>query len=146
MMWPHLTIYCENCVSEIAVATTYGPIAFIRPLYRHDEGLHMHEWQHVDQWWEAMLLFVAIAVSFATMKHYAWMWFFLALAPFAHGMAYTWIRRYRLHCEREAYRVQTRYRNTSGVFMSFERAAVHLTHPAYKFDITFEHALTLIKK
>lgn len=58
-----------------------GPLIFLRPKYRNDEGLYRHELQHVKQWW--------FTLGF-------------------HSLFYTFSDVYKLWAEVEAYKVQAK--------------------------------------
>jgi hypothetical protein len=57
-----------------------GPIIFITEKYRDDQGLHLHELEHVEQAWRGLLV--------------------------VHGLRYRFQRSYRLRAEVAAYRRQ----------------------------------------
>ena len=106
MTYP-LTIY-TNSIKYAGEAR--GPVILIKPQYKEDKGLHAHEMVHVRQW----LVATVVAAMVGYIAYAAWLsahfgldgLALIGLAPAAHGVLYTFVTVYRLHCEVEAYRVQ----------------------------------------
>jgi hypothetical protein len=82
MKWP-LTFYTNFGVPEGSAGATRGPVIFIRPEKRGDEGLYRHELAHVRQSLAGLLV--------------------------VHALLYLLVPRYRLWAEVQAYREQSRY-------------------------------------
>jgi hypothetical protein len=82
MRWP-LTIYTERFIPKNAAACACGPLIFIRPKYREDHGLYMHELEHVKQSFAGLIVF--------------------------HVCLYLLAPKYRLWCEVQAYKAQAKH-------------------------------------
>jgi hypothetical protein len=82
MKWP-LTFYTNFGVPQGSAGATRGPVIFIRPEKRGDEGLYRHELTHVRQSLAGLLV--------------------------VHALLYLLVPRYRLWCEVQAYREQLKY-------------------------------------
>ena len=89
----------------------------IRPRYEHDEGIHRHELAHVELRWLTLGLSVFITA-----------------------------KRFRIWNEARAYKVQMRYPDSNGHYMSLDAAAQRLAGPHYGFGLTQEQARTLIQE
>ena len=82
MKWP-LTFYTDFGVPQGFAGATRGPVVFIRPSKKVDEGLYRHELTHVKQ------AFLGLFIG--------------------HALLYALVPPYRLWCEVQAYRVQLKY-------------------------------------
>jgi hypothetical protein len=80
MKLPHLTFYVDS-LPRNAAGVANGPIIRIRKDKRDDEGLWLHEYEHVRQWYVTL---------------------------FTHGIWYLTVRRYRAWAEARAYAAQVR--------------------------------------
>ena len=103
-------IYSNN-IAEWQAGFAWGPLIFIRPAYREDEGLYQHELTHVKQWFLTLTL---------------------------HWFLYR-IRRYRLWAEARAYHKQMQYPDRNGKNLSLDDAAERLA-ANYDLGITVEQA------
>lgn len=81
MRWP-LTFYTDRFIRENSAACARGPLIFIRPKCKKDEGLYQHEMEHVKQWVFTLTL---------------------------HSLLYLLVPRYTLWSEVRAYSVQAAY-------------------------------------
>lgn len=100
-----LILYTDNLPANVAGRANAFLIR-IRPKYRNDKGIHVHEELHVTQWWCGVLigLLVAVALSFGSWAGY---WpFALIIGAGLHPLAYGAIWQYRLMCEVACYRAQ----------------------------------------
>jgi len=82
MRWP-FTFYTDKGLLEGAAGTARGPLIFIRPNKKDDEGLYQHELTHVKQWF--------------------------ALLGFGFGIGYRFFPLFRLWAEVQAYKKQAEY-------------------------------------
>lgn len=79
---PALTIYTNKLPQDWAGGWCFGPIILIRPKYKDDKGLHVHELFHALQFWLTLGI---------------------------HGILYSMIPKYRYWSEIWAYRRQLKY-------------------------------------
>ena len=77
----------------------------INPKYKDDEGLHAHEYEHVVQWYKLSFMCIVILLGLAVI-HSDQLFYFAPLALTAHGLAYTYITKYRQYCEVKAFKEQ----------------------------------------
>jgi len=96
-----------------------GPFITILPRLKGDEGLLRHELAHVQVWWLT-----------------------LGLSPFLS----IFFRRFKLWNEARAYRIQMKYPDLHGDYLSLDDAAARLAGPHYHFGITIEQAKKFILK
>lgn len=97
----------------------HGPVVFIKPKYRDDDGLRAHELTHVWQWWLTLGL---------------------------HPLLYAFCKPYRLWAEVMAYREQMRYQDRHGNRITAEQAAGLLMLPRYEFNLTASEAMDALMK
>lgn len=140
MKLPHLVIYTDRLPAGVAGAAN-GPLVRIRPAYRHDAGLHAHEYRHVQQWYlvsvmTVVLLAVLLLVCGGVQGTLLALW---PAALASHSLAYLLWPRYRLWAEVDAYRVQMRYG------LSLDAAAVRLASPVYGLGLTPARARSLLQ-
>jgi hypothetical protein len=86
-----------------------GPYVRIRPKYKNDVGLHVHEYEHVNQFWigtilSAILIYIGLYVFKAPYDYYPVL--FASLG--AHGNLYKFYEPYKVYCEVVAYSKQLR--------------------------------------
>ena len=105
-----------------AVRVFLLPVIFIRPEYKHDQGLLAHEQVHVSQAWGNLF-------------------------PPIHAIRYALSEKYRLKCEVEAYRKQLQVNKETGYRGGFDYAPFYAKFIAedYNISITPEAALGLLK-
>jgi hypothetical protein len=94
-------------------AYTRGPFIFIRPTHRNDAGLLAHERVHVRQWLRTLML---------------------------HPLLYALSDNYKLKCEVEAYREQSRHYPDDRTLLFAEYLAND-----YGFNITVDQAHAKIR-
>lgn len=82
MRWP-LTFYTDFGVPQGAAGAARGPVVFIRPSKKDDEGLYRHELEHVKQWFRGLFIF--------------------------HSLLYKFLPEYRLWAEVQAFKKQAKY-------------------------------------
>ena len=76
------------------------PIALINTAYKSDKGMRAHELEHIKQYCVVGVLAAAVGTA-------AFNWFIgLILAIAMHDTAYTFVRRYRLWAEVQAFKKQ----------------------------------------
>jgi hypothetical protein len=114
MKWP-LTFYTNFGVPEGSAGATRGPVIFIRPEKRGDEGLYRHELVHVRQSLAGLLV--------------------------VHALFYALVPPYRLWCEVQAYREQSRYYLEDRIPL-FARFIAE----KYRLNITAAEAEKLLRK
>lgn len=141
-MWPHLVIYTDDLGADFG-GTAKGFVIRIRPEYRGDQGLLRHELEHVRQFWRVGLAMTALlcAAVFGLDLHPAWLISVAAAGMSTHDLAYSSSRRYRLWAEVRAYRVQMRYPDATGGYLSATVAAQFLAQPKYRLDLDYPAAL-----
>lgn len=49
-----MIIYTDKFIPAKSQGIAVGPIAFIRPEFKYDIGLRVHEQTHIDQYWRAL--------------------------------------------------------------------------------------------
>lgn len=76
---PALVLHTERGIKPGFEAAARGPVVFIRPVWRGNAGLLVHELEHVRQWWVTLGL---------------------------HSILYLLSRRYRAWAEARAYAAQ----------------------------------------
>ena len=91
-----------------ALASSKGPLIFIRPAHKDNESVYLHELEHVKQWYAltATLLLVTLALCWSLPEIQPWWPGLTLLSLLAHNGLYILSDRYRLWCEVRAYRVQ----------------------------------------
>lgn len=89
-----------------------GPVVRIRPKYRDrgDDGIHLHELEHVRQWYAGLIIGVALAIALLfvpELAEFSTYWHTALLAGIGiHGLLYRLLWPYRLWAEVTAYRKQ----------------------------------------
>lgn len=109
----------------------------IKPNYKDDVGLHVHEYGHVKQWWAWMVVFALLAV--ASYCYVPSLPLALAIAfqgIFAHNVLYSIVRPYAKWCEVSCYRKQVGC-YPKGTSIEF---AIRALMDKYKFKMTREEA------
>lgn len=109
---PALIFYSDNLPDGVA-GQAKAFVVRIRPEYRTDVGLEMHELEHVKQWWMTLGL---------------------------HPLLYAFCRPYRAWSETKAYRIQTQYPDRRGHFMTVDEASRLLTLPRYDLGLSVQEA------
>lgn len=117
---PALVFYTRNrrLMPPGVAGRAIGPLILIRPEYLEDQGIHLHELEHVRQWY---------------------------LTAGLHPLLYALFRRYRLWAEVRAYRKQMKYPKTDGTFMSLYSAAIRLARLQYRLHITVAEAIKALE-
>lgn len=109
MPYPHITLYTDDLPANVGGCANAFFVR-IRPKYRDDVGIHKHELEHVEQWYDCVLIGVLGALFLSYLPELsAWskMWPFALSAGCAlHPLAYMLLPRYRLWAEARAYRIQ----------------------------------------
>ena len=114
----------------------------IRPEYKNDVGLHVHEYTHVVQWYICLALTLLLALISLLSPATTPLSILLAIiSPATHSLLYSLVPKYRLKCEVSAYRKQlARYpTNTSNEF------AIEALTTKYNLKISREEAVRLLK-
>ena len=107
----------------------------IKPKYKDDVGLHVHEYQHVKQWWAWVVLFTILAaICFPLNPVLSAVLFSLGLV--AHNACYMAVKPYAKACEISCYRKQIAC-YPKGTSIEF---AVRALMGKYKFKMTREEA------
>lgn len=102
---PHITIYTDN-LPVGAGGCANGPVIRIQPKRRGDEGLLLHELEHVKQWYVMLGVGLLLALALVLLGHSEYWPHAAMLGVVLHPLAYVGIPRHRLWCEVQAYRVQ----------------------------------------
>jgi hypothetical protein len=108
-----MIFYTNNFIPKNFAGYTRGPFIFIRPSHRADAGLLAHEKVHVRQWLRTLTL---------------------------HPLIYALSDGYKLKCEVEAYREQSRYYSDDRTLLFAEYLANN-----YGFNITVDQAHAKIR-
>lgn len=143
MRYP-LTFYASGRpLKDWQAGAAFGPFIFIRAGYEADEGLYQHELAHVKQA-GAFVLAGAVAglAALGQFPEYGVLpalWGALA-GLIACGLAYKFVRRWRLFAEAQAYATQMRYPDQNGNFMSADLGAYRLALQQYGLGISVEEA------
>ena len=85
----------------------------INPKYKNDTGLHAHEYEHVKQWYKSVLMFSVILLGLAAIYSQDLM-IMAPLVILPHGLAYTYITKYRQYCEVRAFKEQLKHSTQEG--------------------------------
>jgi len=121
-----------------------GPVILIKPKYKDDKGLHVHELTHVKQWLVVTLLsFVTILAGYFYLPLDLPVEY-LALLPVSiavHGLLYKFIPAYRLWSEVQCYTKQAEY-YSADLTPTFAKFIAN----DYDLDISEEEALELLRK
>ena len=132
-----IPIYTNKFVLPWAAGTTYGPLILIKPEYKDDKGILVHEQEHVKQWAMWLMPGSVISKALAIVEEPLW-WIPLILSSALHGLLYKLCKPYRLSCELAAYAMQIR----AGTITP-EGAAYYLSN-RYDFTMIYNEALGLI--
>ena len=91
-----------------ALASSKGPLIFIRPAYKDNESVYLHELEHVKQWYVmTLVLLLGVLALYCFVPAAAPWWPGLTLlALLMHNGLYNFADGYRLWSEVRAYRVQ----------------------------------------
>lgn len=143
MKLPHLKLYTDDLPEGVGGTTAYFVVR-IRPKYRDDTGIRMHEYTHVGQWYALFALgalaalLMAYAPELAQWREY---WIVALLAGvFAHNLLYSLVPKYRLWAEVAAYREQLMH-------YPDDRAELFAGFIAnrYRLDVSKDDALNLLR-
>jgi hypothetical protein len=84
-----------------------GPFVRIRPKYKDDIGLHIHEYEHVNQFWFATILSAILIGIGLYVFHVPYDYYSILAASFGvHGNLYRFYQPYKVYCEVVAYSKQ----------------------------------------
>ena len=139
MKLPHLVNY--NTRPKMGGETKLF-VVNIRPEYKNDVGLHVHEYTHVVQWYLSTALTLLLAFLTAISPVTAPLSVFLVILSTAtHTLLYSLVPKYRLYCEVSAYKKQIACypKDTSKEF------AIQALTTKYKLKLTREEAIRLLK-
>ena len=101
------------------------------PAYKDDEGLHLHEYEHIKQFWGMWFLFSALGYFISPLS--------LILAIPAHGVFYSLSKKYRLWSEVSAYKKQLSTHKKEHQKHYIDQYAKFLSED-YKLNITYSYA------
>jgi hypothetical protein len=133
-----MVIYSDNLIPRQFGGITLGPVIIIRPQYRGDHGLHVHEREHVRQWWSLAVPCWLLALPFAAIGDFHTAFGLVLLGLAAHGGLYLLSRDYRLWAEVEAHRAHV----ASGA-LGLAEAARRISND-YRLHIHQEDALAML--
>ncbi len=147
---PALVIFTDRVLGPRAGGDTRAFVVFIRPKYRDDVGMRMHELEHVRQWWCATALGLVAGAAAAALSTLLLWWGWLGcgalLGGIAHELLYYTVRRYRMWAEVRAYREQMRYPDRHGELLTLDGAAARLAdEELYHLGITIDQARDALK-
>ena len=109
----------------------------INPKFQYDTGLHAHEYEHVKQWYKMSFMLGVILLGLSAIYSQN----LLVLTPLiftVHGLAYTYITKYRQYCEVQAFKEQLKHSPDDLDYFAKYLSAW------YKLDITGETAKKLL--
>ena len=124
-----------------------GPVIRLLKKYENDEGIKMHELEHVKQWWTAGIV-VALLLGIASFAINALLIvntiaMIAAAGIAAHSLMYMLIKPYRYWAELKAYTVQASYAidklTATELFGGF-------ISKYYKLSVTMEEATSRLRK
>ena len=94
--------------STWALARSKGPFIFVRPEYKDNLSIYLHELTHVKQWYIMTVGLMAISalLCYVLPEAAAWWPGLLLLSLLMHNGLYNINKTYRLWSEVQAYRVQ----------------------------------------
>ena len=150
-MPPALIIYTDRVLGPRAGGDTRAFVIFIRPKYRGDVGMRMHELQHVRQWWTGCAIGFLFGQLWAwtyplLMPWWEWLTYCAVLGGTAHELLYYFVRRYRMWGEAQAYREQMRHPDRNGNLLTLDGAAARLADEGlYHLGITVDQARGVIR-
>ena len=109
MLTPSYTYYTDSLPAGVGGTTKTFVIA-IRPQYKDDERMHMHELEHVRQFWSLFAIIGLIGAAIVYTQHLLPLFYLhAALIGFsAHTGLYNLVARYRFWAEAKAYAIQTK--------------------------------------
>lgn len=107
------------------------PLVKMNPTYKQDKGLHVHEYEHIKQYF---MLFFVVGLICTPFLHWV---FSLLLATSSHDLLYTFSAKYRQWCEVQAFKAQLK------VGGSINKAAKALSED-YELNISFNEAKRLL--
>lgn len=119
-----------------------GPYVRIKPEYRHDEGLHEHEFMHVKQGYIGLIGCVLLGLllnQFIDFDYILEAAFGIGAA--SHPLLYLLVTRYKLFAEVVAYAKQAEFYPTDKTELFGKFIAEN-----YKLDISAEDATKMIRK
>ena len=118
-----------------------GCVITVNNKYRNDKALLAHEKTHVRQWWLMTIpLFIVFIALIPYMNDLAFVLGF-PVVVMGHNLLYTVSKKYRLHCELQAYKHQLAMNNNIGIYNAAKALA-----DDYDLDIDFDTALKLLRK
>ena len=126
---------------ESVVGHAKGLVITLNRKRKDDKALLAHEKTHVRQWWLITApLFIVFMAAIPYMNDLA----FILSCPIVfmgHNLLYTVSKKYRLHCELQAYKHQLAMTNNIGIYNAAKAIA-----DDYDLDVDFDTALKLLRK
>lgn len=103
MKYPFIII--TSGINSLFLAGSKGPVIFIRPEYKDNEALYLHELEHIKQFWRMCIPLLCLAGYLYSINNPG---FFVAgmASLLAHNMIYEFSRPYRFWAEAKAYKAQ----------------------------------------
>ncbi len=140
MKYPFV-FYANWPVPKSFAGAAYGPICFIRPEYRDDDGLRAHESLHATDWWRFCLAGLAMValVELLTKQPVGSHAYAYVLAVYSYSILYSFSNRFCLWAEAKCYARQALFyrddrRSLFALFISRN----------YGLDVTTPDALAAI--
>ena len=141
---PAIISYSDDLPADMG-GFTLTLVAVIRPEYRHDQGLHEHQLEHVVQWY-AVLAAMLVLATIAYLEGQAGVAVGLALASVGmHGLLHRRFRSFRLSSESRAFARQIQFPDRHGRFLSLDAAAARLCSPRYDLGLSQPEAVARIR-
>ena len=85
----------------------------INPKHQYDTGLHAHEYEHVVQWHKMTLMFTVLVLGLSAIYSQELL-YLMPLVILPHGLAYTYITKYRQYCEVKAFKKLLKHNTNEG--------------------------------
>jgi len=115
----------------------------IRPKYKDDVGLHVHEYGHVQQWFAWLVVFFVLGIcTYFIMPDVPLAVSIAALGLVAHNAIYALVKPYAKWCEVSCYRKQIDC-YPKGTNIEF---AIRALMDKYKFKMTREEAESALRR
>ena len=127
-----MTIYTDRFMPDWVGAMAIGPFVLIRPKYKADKGIHVHEYTHVKQWYKWTALWaILVTLALLVLPEAAYVIVpFYGLSVGIFPLMYALVKSFRLESEVEAYAAQVK----AGA--DLDKMAKHLANPNYKLGIS----------
>jgi len=136
MKLPHIVKYTD----KVKQGESGFFIIYLNPSKRGDEGLIVHEYEHIKQWYLCLAIGLLCAgVVYFLLGNLIASLFLASVSVSLKGILYTYVKPFRQWAEVQAFRAQIKV--TEGDHKDFFSSALSNN---YKLDITHNEALKLL--